>query len=243
MDRNSGGPRYSLYNQERIYPLGENGNRGRGRSRHEEGVQRGGQRQVQMIAGGKPIELRRTVTPYVGQTLILIGVTVFLDYVAHKTSQWGLLSATALIWTSFAVYVVLFGMRYRVLWDQASVAMRASAGPERRIGFDEITEVKYELASVSGFLSQASRWILLSMDSTVEVLRQPPEQFAQCQPQCARWKRTQLQTAKAVNRCRGRASNERIVRRRQYLTFWPKHNQSPDREKKTALASTPLGSL
>lgn len=91
--------------------------------------------------------LRRTITPYIGQTLILIALTVFLVLVAGKTSQWNMLWGAALTWGLFAGYVVLFGMKYRIFWNEKSVVMHASGGPERCIRFDEITELCYEIGA------------------------------------------------------------------------------------------------
>jgi hypothetical protein len=99
--------------------------------------------------------LRRTITPYVGQSLILALVTILLFCVALKKQQWGLLWAAALIWALYTSYVLLFGMRYKVFWDDAGVTMKASGGPERTIRFDEITEIRCETASADEFLSQA----------------------------------------------------------------------------------------
>jgi hypothetical protein len=47
----------------------------------------------------------------------------------------------------FAFAYLYFGLKYRVLWDATGVSMRASGGPERHIGFDEITSIRYVVAS------------------------------------------------------------------------------------------------
>jgi len=99
--------------------------------------------------------LRRTVTPYLGQTTILAGVTVSLFYIAEKKSAWGLLWAAMLFWLLFAAYVVFFGMRYRILWNSECVMMLASGGPETRIRFDEIARIKKEVGQPSEFFAQA----------------------------------------------------------------------------------------
>ena len=93
----------------------------------------------------KPVILRRTMTPYVGQTVILAGVTILLMYVALSKHAWDGLLLAALVWTLFAAYVLIFGMKDRIFWDNGGVIMRASGGPERRIGYAEITEVRYEV--------------------------------------------------------------------------------------------------
>ncbi|HEX4007872.1 MAG TPA: hypothetical protein VHX60_16990 [Acidobacteriaceae bacterium] len=100
--------------------------------------------------------LRRTITPYVGQTVILAAVTVFCTYVAFDKHQLGFFWAIALIWVLFALYAVLFGLRYVVLWDDSGIVMRASGLKEdRRIRFEEIRKVDYELASGGEMLAQA----------------------------------------------------------------------------------------
>lgn len=101
------------------------------------------------------VKLRRTLRPYLGQTAILAGLTVFLFYAAVTKSGWELFWAGMLIWPFFAAYVVFFGMKYRILWNSECVIMRASGGPERRIRFDEITEIRKEVGQPSEFLAQA----------------------------------------------------------------------------------------
>ncbi len=103
----------------------------------------------------RPMFLRRTVTPYIGQSIIIVGVTILTVCVAQAKAQWGLLWGLALIWALFISYVYFFGMKYRVSWNEESVTMSASGGPRRSIQFDEITEVRYETASSNEFLSQA----------------------------------------------------------------------------------------
>jgi|SRR6185312_7062534 len=98
--------------------------------------------------------LRRTITPYVGQTIILAGTTVFLLVVSYKASDWSLMWGAAIIWPCFAM-LVLIGLRYQVFWDDSGVVMRASGGPERRIGYEEIAQIKIERSSSSEFLAQS----------------------------------------------------------------------------------------
>ena len=99
--------------------------------------------------------LRRTVTPYTGQTLILVMFTIFVSWVAYTKQQWGFLWGGGLVWLLWASYILLFGMRYRIIWNDAGIIMRASGGPERHIGFDEITEIPYEVAGATEFLAQS----------------------------------------------------------------------------------------
>ena len=106
------------------------------------------------MATQRTIALRRTITPYVGQTIILIGVTVFMLYV--RLEKPGLFPPwpIALIWGLYACYVFLFCIKYRVLWNESSVTMKA-AGCNRDIPFDEITDMRYEVADPSEFLAQS----------------------------------------------------------------------------------------
>jgi hypothetical protein len=99
--------------------------------------------------------LRRTITPYIGQSLILVGVTVFLFCIALRKQQLNLLWAAGLIWVLYASFVLLFGMQYKVFLDDQGVTMRASGGPKRNIQFEEITDIRYETASADEFLAQA----------------------------------------------------------------------------------------
>ena len=95
---------------------------------------------------GKLHNLRRTFTPYIGQTFIFSAVTLFLLVVACRGGQWSLLWGAAVIWPLYAI-IVLIGLRCRVLYDDTGVIMRASGGPDRHIRFDEISEIKYEIGA------------------------------------------------------------------------------------------------
>jgi hypothetical protein len=94
------------------------------------------------------------MTPYVGQIIIFAAITIFLLVVAYRSSQWGLMWSSVVIWLGFAA-TVYFDLRYRVLWDESGVVMRASGIQEKRIEYDEITEVKIERADVTEFLAQS----------------------------------------------------------------------------------------
>jgi hypothetical protein len=99
--------------------------------------------------------LRRTVQPYVGQTLIILAVTAFSFWVAMTKEDWEIMWGPALIWALYSAYVLLFGLKYRISWDEAGVTMHASGGPKRIIRFEEISQVRYETAGVDEFLSQS----------------------------------------------------------------------------------------
>ena len=92
------------------------------------------------------MNLRRTITPYVGLTLIFAGITIFSVYVAHKTSQWDLMWGPAVILLLFPFAYLYFGLKYRILWDETGVYMRASGGPERHIRYEDITSIRNETA-------------------------------------------------------------------------------------------------
>jgi len=98
--------------------------------------------------------LGRTITPYVAQTIIFASVTGFMIYMGLRTSQWGFLWTPTLIWALFAALIYI-GMKYRVLWDETGLIMRASGVPERLIRYDEITEIRIEKAQVGEFLVQS----------------------------------------------------------------------------------------
>lgn len=104
--------------------------------------------------GRERVNLRHTVTPYVGYTIIFSGVTLYMAYVAVRASDWRWMDPAILLWLLF-VPIIYFGVKYRILWDDTGVYMRASGGPERHIQFDEITDIRYELAQSTEFLTQS----------------------------------------------------------------------------------------
>lgn len=106
------------------------------------------------MADRKRVSLRRTVTPYVGYTIIFSGVTLYMAYCAQEASDWTWMWGSVLLWLLF-VPLIYFGMKYRILWDESSVYMRASGLRERHIRFDEITSIRYEFAQVTEFLAQS----------------------------------------------------------------------------------------
>lgn len=91
------------------------------------------------LIDGEVQSLRRTFTPYLGQTSIFSAVTLFLIVVGYKSGEVSFLWGVPLIWTLCGP-IFLIGLRYGVAYDETGVIMRASGGPDRRIRFDEITE-------------------------------------------------------------------------------------------------------
>ena len=104
---------------------------------------------------GGLIPLRRTIQPYVGQTLILILVTAFAVFESVSSSDWNFMWAPAVFLPLYGIYFLYFGLQYRVFWAKDSVVMRASGGPERRIHFDEITSIKREVSSAKEVAAQS----------------------------------------------------------------------------------------
>ncbi len=108
-----------------------------------------------MTALVEPTPLKRTVRPYVGLAVIFVGFTVFCILVFVKTSESSFLWLPIVPWLLFGVFILCFGMKYKVFWDEESVIMRASGGSERRVPFDEITSVRKEVSSASDVLAQS----------------------------------------------------------------------------------------
>lgn len=60
----------------------------------------------------------------------------------------------AVLWVLYALYVYFFQLKYRILFDDSRVIMRAS-GANRYISFGEISHVRYEIAQPSEFATQS----------------------------------------------------------------------------------------
>lgn len=108
-----------------------------------------------MTRNGELVPLKRTIQPYVGQSLLLLAVTAFAIYESVASADWNFMWAPAVFLPLYGIYVVYFGMKYRVFWSKDSVVMHASGGPDRCIRFDEITSVKKEISSVGDILAQS----------------------------------------------------------------------------------------
>jgi hypothetical protein len=101
------------------------------------------------------VPLRRTFQPYVGNCIILSFATVIAVIAALKSSDFMFLWAGLVSWILFGVYAVYFGLRYKVLWDDAHVVMRASGKPELCIPFNEISAIRYKIASPGEWFAQS----------------------------------------------------------------------------------------
>jgi hypothetical protein len=110
---------------------------------------------MQVTSHGQLTPLRRTIQPYVSLIVICAGFAALCIFGFIKTSESLLLWLPIVPLVLYGVFVVCFGLKYKVLWNQESVIMRASGGPERRIRFDEITLVRNEIASASDVLAQS----------------------------------------------------------------------------------------
>jgi hypothetical protein len=92
-------------------------------------------------------ELRHTFRPYIGLVVIFGGVLLFLVFVMYKTHDWDWkfgLEAVGMM-AFFIFLFVYLGSRYRILWDDTGVTMRASGGPPRRFTYSEIHDIRYEV--------------------------------------------------------------------------------------------------
>src|ERR1700678_4346502 len=98
--------------------------------------------------------LGRTVTPYIGQTIILSLVTAFAFFVAWRISEWNLFFATPVMWVFYAV-IVFIGLQYDVFWDNQKICMKASGKADTYISYDNITHVALETANVAEMVSQS----------------------------------------------------------------------------------------
>ena len=101
------------------------------------------------------VPLRRTLQPYAGNCIILTLATVIAVIATVKSSDLMFLWASLFSWILFAVAYVYFGLKYRILWNEDQVEMRASGGPKRCIPFDEISRIKYEIASPNEWFAQS----------------------------------------------------------------------------------------
>ena len=100
------------------------------------------------MADQERVALRRTVQPYIGVGVIFSCVTILVVYESLKSSDWQFaLLFVCLVIPLFSFGYLNFGLKYRVLWDGAGVYMRASGGPERHIGFDEISSIRYKVSA------------------------------------------------------------------------------------------------
>lgn len=104
---------------------------------------------------GQSQYLRRTISPYLGQIIILSLVTVFLLFESIKLHAWGPLLPAPFIWLLFSVQIYI-GLKYKISWTDKAVCQEASGGPKVSIQYGWITKVTSEI-SKPGEVLAASR--------------------------------------------------------------------------------------
>ena len=99
--------------------------------------------------------LRRTVSPYMGQIIILSLITLYLLFVSIKTHSWGALLPAPVLWLLSSTQLY-FGLKYKIIWTDKEVCQEASGGPKVCIQYSEMTNVRSEI-SKPGEMLAASR--------------------------------------------------------------------------------------
>lgn len=103
----------------------------------------------------KSTYLRKTFTPYIGQTSIFFLVTIWALYVSWSKNDWNFFLAMSIGWGFFAIYVFI-AMKYNIYYDLETICRQASGGPDICIKFDQITKVQLGHASASEMAAQSS---------------------------------------------------------------------------------------
>lgn len=98
--------------------------------------------------------LRRTVTPYVGQSTIILIVAIWTLFVSVRTGDWGFMLGLAVVLGLF-LYLVSIGLKYKIYWTSKEVCQEASGGAPVRIKFSEIANVVAERARSGEFFSMS----------------------------------------------------------------------------------------
>lgn len=101
------------------------------------------------------IYLRRTFTPYIGQSVILFLVTVMALYVSWSNGTWGLFLTMPVGWIFFGIFVYI-GSLYKIYYSAEEICRQASGGPNRCIKIDQIAKIEMERASVNEMVAQSS---------------------------------------------------------------------------------------
>lgn len=98
--------------------------------------------------------LRRTVRPYVGQSAIMLIVTIWLLFVSAKTGDWGFMLGLAVALVPF-LYLVSVGLKYKIYWTSQEVCQKASGGASVRIKISAIANVVAERSRPAEMLSMS----------------------------------------------------------------------------------------
>ena len=106
-----------------------------------------------MSGDGRRVFLRRTVSPYLGQIVILVLVTGFSFVIAARTHEWKFLFAVAAIWLLFSG-LVFAALKYRISWGTDGICQEASGG-RVCVAYEDITRVVSEVARPTEYASAA----------------------------------------------------------------------------------------
>jgi hypothetical protein len=87
--------------------------------------------------------LRRTVSPYIGQIIILSFVTFFILFISFKMHEYKLLLITPVIWILF-IPLIYFGLKYQIFWNDEELFQRVSGQSDVYIKYTEISKVASE---------------------------------------------------------------------------------------------------
>lgn len=99
--------------------------------------------------------LRLTLTPYIGQLIIIFVTTSFLFFVALFKDAWGLFYMMSVAWAFFALFVYI-ATRYRIYWTEDHIRRQASGGPDAIIAIKDIAEVIEERATAGEMVAQSA---------------------------------------------------------------------------------------
>lgn len=99
--------------------------------------------------------LRRTVSPYIGQIIILSFVTLFVLFISFKIHEYNILLIAPVIWILF-IPLIYFGLKYKIFWNNNELFQKASGRSDVYIKYSEISRVASE-TSKPGELISAGR--------------------------------------------------------------------------------------
>src|ERR1700754_1293433 len=87
----------------------------------------GGWKMMSSGENGQSQHLRRTVSPYMGQIVILSLVTLFLLFNSIKVHAWGPLLTAPVMWLLFSIPTYI-GLKYKISWSDKEICEEASGG-------------------------------------------------------------------------------------------------------------------
>ena len=98
-----------------------------------------------MAATNDAISLRHSLTAYRSRIVILSAVTALSLYAVAISGDWKWLLAASGICVLSGLEAFFFGLKYNVFWDDSGITMSAAGISGRRILFDEISAISYEV--------------------------------------------------------------------------------------------------